>query len=106
MSNYPIHIITDYRAGIISRQQFIKSFSDWQKTRGIDYDCKGTVQHGIVCITYRGVHAIIRDGVIYYTGTYTDKNGNHHYIRKQAQSIREFEHKVDIAICGRLRSLA
>lgn len=42
MSGYPIQLITDYRAGKISRQQFQQQFSNWQKSNGINFDCKGT----------------------------------------------------------------
>lgn len=63
MSGYPIHIITNYRAGKISRRQFIRQFSDWQKSRGIDYGCKGLARHGFVGITYRVVNATIRGKV-------------------------------------------
>lgn len=104
MSNYPIELITSYRAGKISRQQFIKQFSDWQKSRGINYDCKCVAHHGFVGVTYRGVNATICDGIIcFITRSYTDKKGNCRYIRQQAKSLREFERKVDIAICDRLR---
>ena len=44
MSGYPIELITNYRAEKISRQQFTKQFSDWQKSRGLNYDCKGTAR--------------------------------------------------------------
>ena len=56
---------------------------------------------------YRGVTATIRDGVLcFITGSYTDANGNRRHIRQQAKSFREFERKVDIAICDRQRGAA
>ena len=77
MSGYPVHIIKAYRSDEISRQQFIKQFSERQKSRGINYDCKGTAQHGFVGVDYRCVHATIRDGVLcFITGTYTNEKGN------------------------------
>lgn len=54
MSGYPIQLITDYREGKISRQQFTKQFSDWQKANTINFDCKGTADKSGVHMTYRG----------------------------------------------------
>ena len=64
MSGYPIQLITDYRAGKISRQQFIKQFSEWQKANGINFDCKGTADRSGVYMTYRGIKAAIRNGLL------------------------------------------
>ena len=83
-SNYPIQIITNYRAGKISRRQFIKQFSDWQKSRGINYDCKGTADRSGVYITYRGITAEIRNGLLCW------KN-------KTAKTVFEFKRKVDFS---------
>ena len=87
-SNYPIQIITNYRAGKISRQQFIKQFSDWQKSRGLNYDCKGTADKNGVYITYRGIRAEIRNGALHF---FSDG-------RKTAQSVFEFRRKVDFSL--------
>ena len=83
-SDYPIQIITSYRAGKISRQQFTKQFSDWQKSRGINYDCKGTADERGVHVEYRGVTAIIRDGLLCW------KNNT-------AKTVFEFQRKVDFS---------
>lgn len=104
MSGYPILTITNYRAGKISRQQFIRQFSDWQKSRGIDYGCKGLARHGFVGVTYRGVNATIRGGALYFvTETCEDEKGVRRHTRQKAESFSEFERKVDMAICDRLR---
>ena len=55
MSGHPIELITNYRAGKISRQQFTKQFGDWQKSHGINYDCKGVAENDYVGVIYRGV---------------------------------------------------
>ena len=84
MTNYPLGLITNYRAGNITRQQFTKQFSDWQKSRGINYDCKGTADERGVHVEYRGVTAIIRDGLL------TWKNNT-------AKTVFEFQRKVDFS---------
>ncbi len=83
--DYPIQLITNYRAGKISRQQFMKQFSDWQKTCGINYDCKGTADKNGVYITYRGIRAEIRNGIL-------------RFFSETAQSIFEFRRKVDFSL--------
>ena len=83
-SNYPTQIITNYRAGKTSRQQFIKQFSDWQKAQGINYDCKGYADKSGVYMTYRGIKAAIRNGLLCWK--------NH-----TAQTIFEFCRKVDFS---------
>lgn len=97
MSGYPIGLITNYRAGKISRQMFTKQFNDWQKSRGINYDCKGTGGKDWLGLTYRGRHAVIKGGII----VWTDDD-----IEETARSIFEFRRKVDFAICRRLRGAA
>ena len=82
--NYPIQIITNYRAGKISRQQFQQQFSDWQKSHGINFDCKGYADESGVYITYRGIKAAIRHGLLCW------KN-------KTAKTVFEFQRKVDFS---------
>ena len=82
--NYPIQIITNYRAGKTSRQQFIKQFSDWQKAQGINYDCKGTADRLGVHVEYRGTTAAIRNGLLSW------KNNT-------AKTVFEFQRKVDFS---------
>ena len=96
MSDYPIELITNYRAGKINRQQFTKQFSDWQKARGINYDCKGTADRRGFHIAYRGTTAIIRDGVLHFNTSYKDEKTNcRRFIRSTAKSIFEFCRKID-----------
>jgi hypothetical protein len=97
MSGYPIELITNYRAGKISRQQFTKQSSDWQKSRGINYDCKGTADRLGVHVEYRGITATIcGDALHFFSGSYIDpKNNCRRYIRNTAKSIFEFCRKVD-----------
>ena len=83
-SGYPIELITSYRAGKISRQQFTKQFSDWQKSRGIDFDCKGYADKSGVYMTYRGIKAAICNSLVCW------KNNT-------AQTIFEFCRKVDFS---------
>lgn len=82
--NYPIQIITNYRAGKISRQQFQQQFSNWQKLRGINYDCKGYADKSGVYMTYRGIKAAIRNGLLCW------KNNT-------AKTFFEFQRKVDFS---------
>ena len=84
MTNYPLGLITNYRAGKISRHQFIKQFSDWQKSHGINYDCKGTADKWGVHVEYRGTTATIRNGLLCW------KNNT-------AKTVFEFQRKVDFS---------
>ena len=84
MTNYPLGLITNYRAGNITRQQFTKQFSSWQKSHGINYDCKGTADERGVHVEYRGVTATIRDGLL----CWKDNTAN---------SVFEFQRKVDFS---------
>ena len=83
-NDYPIQIITNYRAGKISRQQFTKQFSYWQKSRGLNYDCKGTADKNGVYITYRGIKAEIRNGLLRWENS-------------TAKTVFEFQRKVDFS---------
>ena len=92
MSGYPIQIITDYRAGKISRPQFIKQFSEWQKANTINFDCKGTADRSGTYITYRGIKAEIKNGVLCW------KNNT-------AKNIFEFQRQVDYATNAELQAI-
>lgn len=99
MSGYPIELITNYRAGKISRQQFTKQFSDWQKSRGINYDCKGTADRRGVHVEYRGITATIRDGKLsFITGDNCEPNSPTHFLWHEANSVFEFRRKVDFSL--------
>ena len=82
--NYPIQIITNYRAGKITRQEFRQQFSDWQKLHGVNYDCKGTAYRNGMYLTYRGIKAEIRNGLLCW------KNNT-------AKTVFEFQRKVDFS---------
>ena len=84
MSGYPIQLITDYRAGKISRQQFQQQFSNWQRVNTINFDCKGTADKSGVYMTYLGIKAEIKNGVLCW------KNNT-------AKTVFEFRRQVDYA---------
>ena len=84
MTNYPLGLITNYRAGNITRQQFRQQFSDWQKSHGINFDCKGYAYKSVVYMTYRGIKAEIRNGLLCW------KNNT-------AKTVFEFKRKVDFS---------
>lgn len=85
MSAYPIQLITDYRNGKFNRQQFQRQFSNWQKSNGINFDCKGTADRSGVCMTYRGIKAVVHNGLLCW------KNNT-------ANSVFEFRRKVDFSL--------
>lgn len=100
--NYPREIIAAYASGAITKDQFKNQFAAWQKAHGMNYDCKGTADRRGVHITYRGVMATIRDGVLcFITGSYTDADGNRRHIRERAKTPFEFRRKVDFAMSKR-----
>lgn len=93
---YPISLIQSFKRGEITKPQFMKFFSDWQKSNGINFDCKGIVEHGYVGVAYRSVNAVIRGNKLYFvTDRYTDKKGNLRYKMEKANSVFEFRRKVD-----------
>ena len=97
--NYPIELITNYRAEKISRQQFTKQFSDWQKSCVINYDCMGTADERGVYLTYRGITATIRDGKLsFITGDTCNPKSPTHFLWHEANSVFEFKRKVDFSI--------
>ena len=107
MSGYPIHIITNYRAGKISRQQFIKQFSEWQKANTINFDCKGTADRSGVHVTYRGVTATIRDGTLsFITGSNCEPASPAHFLHHDAKNVFEFCRKVDFSIDRQTRGIS
>ena len=93
--NYPIQIITNYRAGKISRQQFRQQFSDWQKSHGINYDCKGSADQNGAYLTYRGIVGTIKNGEIKFITKTAGKDWV--YINETAKSVFEFCRKVDFS---------
>ena len=95
---YPLQLVKAFRADEITRQQFIKQFSDWQKSHGINYDCKGTADERGVHVEYRGVTATIRDGKLnFITGDNCEPNSPTHFLWHEANSVFEFKRKVDFS---------
>ena len=86
MKNYPIALIAAYRDGTISRQQFITDFSNWQKSNGINFDCKGTADRSGTYLTYRGITATLKNGVLHW-----GKN-------KTASTLFNLERQIDYAL--------
>ena len=95
--NYPIQIITNYRAGKISRQQFQQQFSDWQKAQGINFDCKGYADISGVYITYRGIIGKIKSDSIKFLVKTSGKDWV--YINKTAKNVFEFRRLIDFSKC-------
>ena len=81
MTNYPLGLITNYRAGNITRQQFCH---EWAKLQGFDDTVKGYGNKHGTFITYRGIKAEIRNGLLCW------KN-------KTAKTVFEFQRKVDFS---------
>ena len=99
MRDYPRDIIAAYASGAITRAQFKNHITAWQKSRGIDYNCKGYGSHGSIYLTYRGFNGIIHGSTIgFITDTYKDKRGHRRYVRDTAETVFEFCRKVDFAI--------
>lgn len=94
MSGYPTELITNYRAGKISRQQFTEQFSDWQKSHGINYDCKGTADKNSAYLEYRGIQAKIENGFIFW---------GDNLFACYSRTLFEFERQVDHVIYARLQ---
>ena len=90
---YPLALVKNYSAGEISRQAFIQAFSGWQKSHGINYDCKGTADSLGVHVEYRGVTATIRDGKLNCEPAY--------FLWHKANSVFEFRRKVDFSLNAR-----
>ena len=76
-------LIRDYADQKITRGQFINGYSQMQKLKGLNFDCKGTADKKGMYLTYRGVQATVRHGVIQWNG-------------HMAQSVGEFKRLVDI----------
>ena len=84
MKNYPKAAIENYRAGKISRREFMAQFSQWQKSQGMSFDTKGTADKNGTYLTYRGITAEITNGILRW------KNNT-------AKTLFEFERQVDYA---------
>ena len=88
MTNYPFELITNYRAGNITRQQFCH---EWAKLQGFDDTVKGYGnKHGIF-MQYRGRTARITNCLL----TWGEKGK-----KRTAKTIREMKNKIDIYAQG------
>lgn len=99
-ADFPERIFKAYSERMLTRAGFVRALSDWQKLRGLNYDCKGTFERGALCLTYRGQKAVIRGGrVVWARGEWRDpESGKSGFCRHTADSVFEFCRKVDFAI--------
>ena len=88
MTNYPLGLITNYRAGNITRQQFCH---EWAKLQGFDDTVKGYGNKHGTFITYRGRTARITNGLLVWC-----ENHKTH----TAKTIRDMKNKIDIYAQG------
>ena len=88
MTNYPLGLITNYRAGKITRQQFCH---EWAKLQGFDDTVKGYGNKHGTFITYRGRTARITNDLLVWV-----ENHKTH----TAKTIREMKTKIDIYAQG------
>ena len=84
MTNYPLGLITNYRAGNITRQQFCH---EWAKLQGFDDTVKGYGNKHGTFITYRGRTARITNGLLVWG-------------ENTAKTIHEMKNKIDIYAQG------
>ena len=84
MTNYPLGLITNYRAGNITRQQFCHA---WAQLQGFDDTVKGYGNKHGTFITYRGRTARITNGLLVWG-------------ENTAKTIHEMKNKIDIYAQG------
>lgn len=95
INSYPLALVKSYTAHEISRNQFIYQFSSWQKSQGINFDCKGTADQNGTYLKYRGIVGTIKNGVIKFLTKTAGKDWV--YINETATSVFEFCRKVDFS---------
>ena len=88
MTEYPLGLITNYRAGNITRQQFCH---EWAKLQGFDDTVKGYGNKHGTFITYRGRTARITNDLLVWV-----ENHKTH----TAKTIRAMKNKIDIYAQG------
>ena len=64
--DFPRAIIDDYAAKKITKDEFLLKITDWQKCRGINYECRGKMYFGKQLIVYRGVVGEVINGVVIF----------------------------------------
>lgn len=92
-NSYPLQLVKAFRAGEITRQQFINKFTLWQKSCGINFDCKGSADQNGTYLTYRGIVGTIKNGEIKFITAGKDWV----YTLESATSVFEFCRKVDFS---------
>ena len=85
MRDYPKTLIDDYRRGAMNREKFEQLFGAWQKNHGINFACKGSADRNGTYLTYRGVPAEIKNGVLCWG-------------KNRAKTIFIFERQIDHAL--------
>ena len=85
MINYPAYIFEAYATRLISREDFVKRFSEWQKKNGLDYTFKKTVNGLEFYFIYRNITATIKNNKLHF------KTYKHEVVKTPF----EFRRKVD-----------
>ena len=85
MTNYPLGLINNYRAGNITRQQFCH---EWAKLQGFDDTVKGYGNKHGTFITYRGRTAKIINCLLTWVENHKTQT---------AKTVFEFKRKVDFS---------
>lgn len=91
-NSYPLQLVKAFRAGEITRQQFINKFTLWQKSCGINFDCKGSADRNGTFLTYRGITGQLTNGVIVCG-------------KIKAESVFNFQRKIDFALNAEAQAL-
>ena len=99
-ADFPKAIFKAYAERRLTRAGFERAFSEWQKERGLNYDCKGTAAPGGFGLTYRGQKAAIKGGhVVWARGEWRDpRDGKGGFLVYSADSVFEFRRRVDFAL--------
>lgn len=95
--SYPLALVKAYRAHEITKTQFINEFGSWQKSQGLNFDCKGTADQDGIFLKYRGIVGTVKNGVIKFITKTAGKDWV--YIAESATSVYEFCRKVDFSKC-------
>ena len=96
-NSYPLQLVKAFRAGEITRQQFINKFTLWQKSCGINFDCKGYADKSGAYIRYRGIVGKFKSGIIKFLVTTSGKDWV--YLNKNAKTVFEFRRLIDFSKC-------
>ena len=85
----PRDIFEAYAQKKITKSRFLFYFSAWQKNHGTNYDTKGFVSAGALCLRYREIGGEVDKGRIFFN------IGNKTYL---VGNIFEFRRRVDFAM--------